>query len=115
MGECPFCPDGHRRPGSKPFATWVGPERDSDGQPTTIHVSYTGLQHVSEAEAEYVRKVLMMHDRLLACAGALRELVALKDEAESTQPSDRKDGWYVAYTAAWETARKALGGEGGGV
>lgn len=55
---CPHCPDGHRRPGSKPFAVWVGPERDHDGQPTTLHVSYTGGQHVSEHEAEYVREAL---------------------------------------------------------
>jgi hypothetical protein len=56
--ECPWCPDGHRLPGSLPFAVWVGPERDSDGQPTTLHVAYTGGQHVGEGEAEYVRAAL---------------------------------------------------------
>ena len=48
--------------------------------------------------------------RLLDCAEALRELVALKDVAESTRPSDSKDDWYLAYVAAWERARLALGG-----
>lgn len=55
---CPHCPDGHRRPGSKPMAVTVGPERDSDGQPTTLHVTYAAGHHVSEAEAEWLRGLL---------------------------------------------------------
>lgn len=40
------------------MAVWVGPERDSDGQPTTLHVQYTNLHHVSEAEAEWLRDLM---------------------------------------------------------
>lgn len=57
-GTCEFCPDGHRDPGSKPMAVWVGSERDKDGQPTTLHVTYAAGHHVSETEAEWLRGVI---------------------------------------------------------
>lgn len=58
MPNCPFCPDGHRPPGSKPMTIWVGPERDCDGQPTTIHVAYAAGHHVSEHEAIWLRNMI---------------------------------------------------------
>jgi hypothetical protein len=69
---CPHCPDGHRRPGSKPMAVMIGPERDSDGQPITLHVQYTNLHHVSEAEAQWLR------DLIAEAAGDAVELEAFR-------------------------------------
>lgn len=58
---CEWCTTNgldHRRVGSKPFAVWVSPDRDSDGQLTSLTVSYAGGYHVGEGEAEYVRRAL---------------------------------------------------------
>ncbi|MCZ7413131.1 DUF6085 family protein [Streptomyces sp. WMMC897] len=54
---CPHCPDGHTPPdgGSQPWAAYLGPERDGDGQPTTIHVGRTGGAHVAESDAQWIR------------------------------------------------------------
>ncbi len=56
-GDCPHCPDGHTPPdrGSQPWSAWVGPERDGDGQPTTIHVARSAGAHVAESDAEWIR------------------------------------------------------------
>lgn len=58
--SCPHCPDGHTPPtgGSQPWGVYVGPERDGDGQPTTIHVMRSGGAHVAESDAEWVHQVL---------------------------------------------------------
>lgn len=55
--DCPHCPDGHTPPtsGSQPWAAWVGPERDGDGQPLTIHVARSAGAHVAESDAAWVR------------------------------------------------------------
>jgi hypothetical protein len=37
---------------------WVGPERDHDGQPTTLHVSRNQGSHVAESDAEWLRGVI---------------------------------------------------------
>ncbi|WP_431980039.1 hypothetical protein [Streptomyces qinglanensis] len=54
---CPHCPDGHTPAdrGSQPWAAWLSPERDGDGQPTTIHVARSAGAHVAESDAEWVR------------------------------------------------------------
>ncbi|MEU8723547.1 hypothetical protein [Streptomyces antimycoticus] len=56
-GDCEHCPDGHTPAdsGSQPWSAWVGPERDGDGQPTTIHVARSAGAHVAEADAEWIR------------------------------------------------------------
>ncbi|MGV2914562.1 hypothetical protein [Streptomyces alfalfae] len=58
--DCPHCPDGHTLPdgGSQPWSAWVGPERDGDGQPMTIHVARSAGAHVAESDAEWVRSRL---------------------------------------------------------
>lgn len=55
--DCPHCPDGHTPPtrGSQPWSAWIGPERDGDGQPTTIHVARSAGAHVAESDAQWVR------------------------------------------------------------
>lgn len=55
--RCEHCPDGHTPPdgGSQPWGVWVGPARDGDGQPTTIHVARTGGAHVAESDADWIR------------------------------------------------------------
>ncbi|MFJ4418300.1 hypothetical protein [Streptomyces sp. NPDC088925] len=55
--DCPHCPDGHTPPdgGSQPWGAYVGPERDGDGQPTSIHVARSGGAHVAESDAQWVR------------------------------------------------------------
>lgn len=58
MSACPYCPDGHRDPETCPWAVWVGPERDGDGEPVTLRVSPTGGQHVAESDAEWAREKL---------------------------------------------------------
>lgn len=63
--DCLHCPDGHRHPGSKSMAVTVGSERDSDGQPTTLHVSYTNLHHVSDVEAQWLRDLLAACDDVI--------------------------------------------------
>ncbi|GAA4706218.1 hypothetical protein [Streptomyces youssoufiensis] len=61
---CPHCPDGHTPPDhGQPWAAWVGPERDGDGQPTTIHVARAAGAHVAETDAEWVRDRLNGDDR----------------------------------------------------
>lgn len=54
--DCPHCPDGHTPPtrGSQPWHARVGPERDGDGQPTTIHVARSGGAHVAESDAQWI-------------------------------------------------------------
>jgi len=56
--ECPHCPDGHDDPSTKPWAVSVGPERDGDGQPLTLHVGPTNCAHVAESDAEWLRQVI---------------------------------------------------------
>lgn len=57
---CPHCPDGHTPPdgGSQPWSAWVGPERDGDGQPMTVHVARSAGAHVAESDAAWVRQKL---------------------------------------------------------
>ncbi|MFC8267825.1 hypothetical protein ACFUIZ_19140 [Streptomyces cinereoruber] len=57
---CPHCPDGHTPPdrGSQPWSAFVGPERDGDGQPITIHVGRAGGAHVAESDAQWIRNRL---------------------------------------------------------
>ena len=64
-GDCEHCPDGHTPAdrGSQPWGAWVGPERDGDGQPTTIHVARSGGAHVAEADAEWIRQRLNPTER----------------------------------------------------
>lgn len=56
-GDCHHCPDGHTPAdsGSQPWNTWVGPERDGDGQPMVIHVARSAGAHVAESDAEWIR------------------------------------------------------------
>jgi hypothetical protein len=56
--NCPHCPDGHRRPGSKPMVVTVGPELDADGQETTLHVTYAAGHHVSGVEVGWLRDLI---------------------------------------------------------
>lgn len=58
--DCPHCPDGHTPPdgGSQPWSAWVGPERDGDVQPMTIHVVRSAGAHVAESDAEWIRACL---------------------------------------------------------
>lgn len=56
---CPHCPDGHTPPDhGQPWGAYVGPERDGDGQPTTIHVARTAGAHVAESDAQWIYDVL---------------------------------------------------------
>ncbi|MFE9064872.1 hypothetical protein [Streptomyces violaceusniger] len=53
---CAHCPDGHMPPDhGQPWGAYVGPERDGDGQPITIHVARVAGAHVAESDAEWVR------------------------------------------------------------
>ncbi|MGY0062789.1 hypothetical protein ACWY4P_40690 [Streptomyces sp. LZ34] len=53
---CPHCPDGHTLPDhGQPWGAHVGPERDGDGHPTTIHVARVAGAHVAESDAQWVR------------------------------------------------------------
>lgn len=56
--DCEHCPDGHRRPGSKPMYVAIGPGLDSDGQPTHLRVGYTNGHHVSEHEVQWLRDLI---------------------------------------------------------
>lgn len=52
---CEHCPDGHTPPDhGQPWAAHVGPERDGDGQPTTIHVGRSAGAHVAESDAQWI-------------------------------------------------------------
>lgn len=55
---CPHCIDGHEHPLTHPWAVFVGPHRDGDNQPTHLIVSKTGLQHVAEEDAEWLRDLI---------------------------------------------------------
>lgn len=53
---CEHCPDGHTPPDhGQPWHAHVGPERDSDGQPTHLVVARAAGAHVAESDAEWVR------------------------------------------------------------
>jgi hypothetical protein len=56
--ECPHCPDGHDDPNNKPWAVYVAPERDLDGEPVRLHAMPTEGGHVSESDAEWLRQVI---------------------------------------------------------
>lgn len=56
---CEHCPDGHTPPDhGQPWAAYLGPDRDGDGQPTTIHVGRTAGAHVAESDAQWIRNRL---------------------------------------------------------
>ncbi|WP_435107333.1 hypothetical protein [Nocardiopsis synnemataformans] len=55
---CPHCPDGHRRPDSKPWGAYLSHGRDSDGQPLDIIVGRPAGEHVSEADVHWVWQTL---------------------------------------------------------
>jgi hypothetical protein len=55
---CPFCPDGHPDPRKRHWGVYVGPERDSDGQPTTLHVMISNGAHVAGSDADWLWKVI---------------------------------------------------------
>lgn len=63
---CPHCPDGHADPTTRPWAVYVGPERDGDGQPLNLHVGPTNCAHVSESDAAWLRPFLDARDAALA-------------------------------------------------
>lgn len=54
--ECPHCPDGHTPPDhGQPWGAFIGPHRDSDGQPTQIIVARAAGAHVAESDADWIR------------------------------------------------------------
>ncbi|MFI1889851.1 hypothetical protein [Streptomyces jumonjinensis] len=56
---CPHCPDGHMPPDhGQPWGAWVSPDRDGDGQPTTIHVARADGAHVARPDAEWITRRL---------------------------------------------------------
>lgn len=46
------------------WSAWIGPERDSDGQPDIIHVAPSDGAHVTEADAQWVRSLLSAAETL---------------------------------------------------
>lgn len=88
---CPHCPDGHTPPdgGSQPWGAYVGPERDSDGQPDTIRVMRSAGAHVAESDAEWIFRVLNDPDRL---EDKLARVQAVADE------------WGEPYHCGWLSA-----------
>jgi hypothetical protein len=58
---CPHCDPRHRDPRTRPWGVDVGPERDSDGQPTTLHVMPSNGAHVAESDAEWLWKLIHEH------------------------------------------------------
>lgn len=56
-GNCVHCPDGHTPAdsGSQPWGVYVGPDRDSDGQPIRLYVERSAGAHVAESDAEWIR------------------------------------------------------------
>jgi hypothetical protein len=60
---CEHCPDDHASPLSRPWAVWVGPYRDADGQPTHLLAAPTGGQHVAETDAGWLREVIRSERR----------------------------------------------------
>lgn len=55
---CEFCPDGHRDPRKRHWGVYVGPERDGDGQPTTLHVMISNGAHVAGSDADWLWKLI---------------------------------------------------------
>lgn len=55
---CEHCPDGHTDPARRNWGVYVGPERDSDGQPIRLYVEKSNGAHVSESDAEWLRKLI---------------------------------------------------------
>jgi hypothetical protein len=55
---CEFCPDGHRDPRKRHWGVYVGPERDDDGRPTTLHVMISGGSHIAQSDADWLWKLI---------------------------------------------------------
>lgn len=56
--ECEHCFDGHSDPAKRSWAVFVSEDRNSDGQPTHLYVCPSGGGHVSESDAEWLRKLI---------------------------------------------------------
>ena len=52
---------GHDDPRRKPWSVWVGPERDGDDRPITLHVAPSNGSHVAESDAEWLRELIRTH------------------------------------------------------
>lgn len=61
MTSCEHCPDGHEDPAKRPWSVFVSEDRDSDGQPTHLYVCPSGGGHVSESDAQWLRKLIQKY------------------------------------------------------
>lgn len=55
---CPYCPDGHRDPWTRPWHVRVASQVDSDGQPTHLMVMPTNGAHVAQSDADWVWQLI---------------------------------------------------------
>jgi hypothetical protein len=107
---CPHCPDGHANPRRRPWGVYVGPERDGDGQPTTLHVGPSNGAHVAESDAEWLRDVIrgdndnaaQIIDEILA---PLKAQIGVA-EYEAGQARQRADRAEAANARARELIRR---------
>ena len=58
---CPHCDPAHTDPRSHPWGVYVGPERDGDGQPTTLYVKPSDGAHVADSDAEWLWQLIRDH------------------------------------------------------
>jgi hypothetical protein len=61
VSACPHCPDGHQDPNRVPWGVFVGPIRDSDGQPLHLIVLRTQGSHVAESDAHWLWELIRDH------------------------------------------------------
>lgn len=102
--NCPHCDPAHTDPRSHPWGVYVGPERDGDGQPTTLHIKPSDGAHVADSDAAWLWELIRTHgvspgEREMAEIPMppkewLAELTAATDKAAAGY------GWQAGYAAA---------------
>lgn len=70
---CPHCDPTHTDPTAHPWGVYVGPERDGDGQPTTLCVKPSDGAHVAESDAQWLWQLIRTHGGAVS-GSAIEEL-----------------------------------------
>jgi hypothetical protein len=83
--SCPHCDPTHTDPTTHPWGVYVGPERDGDGQPTTLYVKPSDGAHVAETDARWLWQLIR------TSAGAAPEPTA-QEPAQPQPPRTRRSG-----------------------
>lgn len=110
---CPHCSPTHGDPNSCSWGVYIGPERDGDRQPTTLHVMKSDGAHVAETDVEWLRGLLHPQppqagaDLTEATFAAVKALAAAaRGERGDLCWTDRSDGQIVSLEGTTEAVAR---------